>query len=67
MNKNLLNFYVDTKKRKLKKNMIEAIRREVFIVKKFNANKIATNKTVGILGGDYNRNQTKNLERLMTL
>jgi|TARA_B110000285_G_C14799811_1_gene456872 hypothetical protein len=47
--------------------MFELIREEVFIVKKFNANKIATNKTVGILGGDYNRNQTKNLERLMIL
>ena len=61
MNKNLLNFYVNTKKKKLKRNIFEAIRREVYIVKKFNANKIATNKTVGILGGDYNRNQTKNL------
>ena len=67
MNKNLLNFYINIKKTKLKKSMFELIREEVFIVKKFNANKIATNKTVGILGGDYNRNQTKNLERLMIL
>jgi hypothetical protein len=67
MNKNLLNFYIDTKKKKAKKKAFEDIKRFVYAEKKFNAGKIATNKTVGILGGDYNRTQTKQLERLIAM
>lgn len=43
------------------------LRQQVFLAKKFNQDKLTQNLTIGALSGDLQRNQTKNLERLLVV